>query len=128
MTISRQNSRPRAELPHTVSGCLSICPVTRASANLAAAPELFSWSARDVDPTKCDMWSLACVLSEAATWMVLGYTGTRQYSRLRRTAIKKSPRNIKETDPDELHSRRITGGDRFHYRKSLLPQSSHWHT
>lgn len=73
------------------------------------------------------MWSLACVLSEAATWVVLGYTGTRQYSRLRRTAIKKSPRNIKEADPDKLHSKRITGGDCFHDGFSVLPEVLEWH-
>lgn len=60
-----------------------------------------------------DAWSFGCVLSVAATWIVLGFQGIRQYDRLRQL----SPANKK--DGQEL--------DRFHDGYHVLPEVGKWH-
>jgi hypothetical protein len=57
-----------------------------------------------------DTWSFGCVLSVAATWVVLGFQGVRQYEMLRRL----SPAN-KNTH------------DRFHDGSVVLPEVKKWH-
>jgi hypothetical protein len=57
-----------------------------------------------------DTWSFGCVLSVAATWVVLGFQGVRQYETLRRL----SPAN-KNTN------------DRFHNGIDALPEVKKWH-
>ncbi|KAH8724817.1 hypothetical protein GQ44DRAFT_727596 [Phaeosphaeriaceae sp. PMI808] len=60
-----------------------------------------------------DTWSLGCVLSVAATWVVLGFQGVRQFERLRQL----SPHN------------KIDGVkyDRFHDGFDVLPEIRKWH-
>ena len=60
-----------------------------------------------------DAWSFGCVLSVAATWIVLGFQGLRQYDRLRRL----SPANNK-------NGQRL---DRFHDGDRVLPEIEKWH-
>jgi len=60
-----------------------------------------------------DAWSFGCVLSVAATWIVLGFQGLRQYERLRQL----SPANNK--DGVVL--------DRFHDGYHVLPEVGKWH-
>ena len=60
-----------------------------------------------------DVWSFGCVLSVAATWVVLGFKGVRQYERLRQL----SPTNMKDN---------ITY-DRFHDGIQALPEIGKWH-
>ncbi|KAI4935568.1 uncharacterized protein J4E92_002859 [Alternaria infectoria] len=60
-----------------------------------------------------DAWSFGCVLSVAATWIVLGFQGLRQYDRLRQL----SPANNK--NGQEL--------DRFHDGLHVLPEIGKWH-
>jgi hypothetical protein len=60
-----------------------------------------------------DAWSFGCVLSVAATWIVLGFQGIRQYERLRQL----SPANRKDG---------ITS-DRFHDGFCVLPEVEKWH-
>lgn len=38
-------------------------------------------------PQSIDIWSLGCVYSMTATWLVLGYEGIEQFGNLRETAI-----------------------------------------
>jgi hypothetical protein len=57
-----------------------------------------------------DTWSFGCVLSVAATWVVLGFQGVRQYETMRRL----SPAN-KNTH------------DRFHDGTVVLPEVKKWH-
>ena len=70
-----------------------------------------------------DVWSLGCVLSIAATWVVLGYQGIQQFEKLRRKAIAESQksrrsRGAKSTNMD---------GDWFHDGVSVLADVTSWH-
>jgi hypothetical protein len=60
-----------------------------------------------------DIWSLGCVLSVAATWIVLGFQGIRQYEQLRQLA----PANCQN---GTMH-------DRFHDGWNVLPEVINWH-
>ncbi|KAF1942093.1 hypothetical protein EJ02DRAFT_454596 [Clathrospora elynae] len=60
-----------------------------------------------------DTWSFGCVLSVAATWVVLGFQGVRQYEQLRQL----SPTNIKDGK----------AYDRFHNGFQALPEIRKWH-
>ncbi|KAF2191584.1 hypothetical protein K469DRAFT_374146 [Zopfia rhizophila CBS 207.26] len=62
-----------------------------------------------------DTWSFGCVLSVAATWVVLGFQGIRQYTKLRTLA----PSNRTEDG-------KIT--DRFHDGTRVLEEVKRWHT
>ncbi|KAH7128547.1 hypothetical protein B0J11DRAFT_273614 [Dendryphion nanum] len=61
-----------------------------------------------------DTWSFGCVLSVAATWIVLGFQGIRQYRVLRQLASSNQTPDGKVTD-------------RFHDGFDLLPEIKHWH-
>lgn len=76
-----------------------------------------------------DIWSLGCVFSVAATWVVLGYKGVREFDRLRRRAIEDI---IKEQESRRLsqgsnHGLLTTKGDRFHDGIDVLPEVTSWH-
>lgn len=74
-----------------------------------------------------DIWSLGCVFSVAATWVVIGYEGTRQYSKLREAAIKRrmeSQESNPNLDPD---TPRLHAGDYFHDGVNVLPEVRNWH-
>jgi hypothetical protein len=55
-----------------------------------------------------DTWSFGCVLSVAATWVVLGFQGVRQYEQLRQLASQDNT-------------------DRFHNGFVVLPEIRRWH-
>jgi hypothetical protein len=60
-----------------------------------------------------DTWSFGCVLSVAATWVVLGFQGVRQYEQLRQL----SPSNTRSQEPQ----------DRFHDGYQVLSEIRKWH-
>jgi hypothetical protein len=60
-----------------------------------------------------DTWSFGCVLSVAATWVVLGFQGVRQYEQLRQL----SPSNNRSQEPQ----------DRFHDGYQVLSEIRKWH-
>jgi len=59
-----------------------------------------------------DTWSFGCVLSVAATWIVLGFQGIEQFRVLRMLAAQGSGGTVT---------------DRFHDGDSILPDIKHWH-
>lgn len=61
-----------------------------------------------------DTWSFGCVLSVAATWVVLGYQGVLQYQKLREQAPSNRTVEGKPTD-------------RFHDCNQVLPEIKRWH-
>ncbi|PVI05816.1 hypothetical protein DM02DRAFT_71636 [Periconia macrospinosa] len=61
-----------------------------------------------------DTWSFGCVLSVAATWVVLGYQGVLQYRKLRERSSGTLAPNGKPTD-------------RFHDGQQVLPEIKRWH-
>jgi hypothetical protein len=60
-----------------------------------------------------DTWSFGCVLSVAATWLVLGYQGVRQYEKLRQLSPENDKGNVVL--------------DRFHDGFDVLPEVEKWH-
>ncbi|KAI1747622.1 hypothetical protein F4782DRAFT_418939 [Xylaria castorea] len=81
-----------------------------------AAPEKFTYRPdRLVEPEVTqgsDIWSLGCVFSVAATYVVLGKEGVKQYRLLRQR---------------EIESLGIGIGDPFHNREAVLLVVADWH-
>lgn len=62
-----------------------------------------------------DTWSFGCVLSVAATWVVLGYQGMLQFWTLRTVANGERKKGGEQST------------DRFHDGKDVLPEIKSWH-
>ncbi|GAW17183.1 hypothetical protein ANO14919_066360 [Xylariales sp. No.14919] len=81
-----------------------------------AAPEKFTYRPeRPIEPEVTqgsDIWSLGCVFSIAATYVVLGKEGVKQYRLLRQSAIE---------------SLGIGIGDPFHNKEQVLTDVTDWH-
>ncbi|KAK0114162.1 hypothetical protein ONS95_013663 [Cadophora gregata] len=79
-----------------------------------------------------DTWSLGCVFSIAATWVVLGYQGIRQYNKIRKMAIKKvavDHESAKSLASSRQHQKAFTThGDHFHDGSEVLSAVLNWHT
>jgi hypothetical protein len=65
-----------------------------------------------------DIWSFGCVLSMAATWVVFGFQGIRDYEAVRRKATA-ALRENNEPGP--------VANDAFHNGNSILPEVVTWH-
>jgi len=118
------------------------------------APELADRNTRgtlSAVPQTIDIWSLGCVFSMAATWVVQGAEGVRQYAKIREDAIKKCkaeysqrplstmPPPIRNGSPSRVHSSQrlgqpsndsgspCTGADYFHAFGRVLPAVTEWH-
>jgi len=79
---------------------------------------------------KFDLWSVGCVLSEAATWVVLGYSGISKFSTLRRRVLDKicTEREKKEPEVQSNISVNIPRrGDYFHDATDVLAIVTSWH-
>ncbi|KAG8525536.1 uncharacterized protein KY384_009180 [Bacidia gigantensis] len=75
-----------------------------------------------------DIWSLGCVLSMAATWVVLGSSGIQRFDQIR---VKGRERALLETsghldDPNEKAA--LERGNSFHDDRKVLPEVREWHT
>jgi hypothetical protein len=71
------------------------------------------------------MWCLGCVFSIAATWVVLGYQGIRQFSNVRKKAITKIN---KERSSQSTLLDVPTEGDGFHDGAEVLRDVTLWHS
>ena len=74
-----------------------------------------------------DSWSLGCVFSMAATWVILGREGIRQFDRTRQKAIQ---RIVGEQHPRQTlhkHMPELTTGDYFHDGQEVLLEVGNWH-
>ncbi|KFZ05322.1 hypothetical protein V501_08467 [Pseudogymnoascus sp. VKM F-4519 (FW-2642)] len=69
-----------------------------------------------------DIWSLGCVFSIAATWVVLGHEGIRQFTRLRQRSIRNS-----SEEQAAHHTGPHPDLDHFHNGKEVLPDVLSWH-
>jgi serine/threonine protein kinase len=80
-----------------------------------------------------DMWSLGCVFSMAATWVVMGYDGVRQYQSVREKALGNLLRTIQEDEHPLLVSQHLTAKakpeklDCFHDGTGALSEVTGWH-
>ena len=79
---------------------------------------------------KFDLWSIGCVLSEAATWVVLGKTGIDKFQALRRRSLDRVCNEAQHGGEKEQIS---TGagvpcrGDYFHDGNDVLAVVTSWH-
>ena len=71
-----------------------------------------------------DIWSLGCVLSVTATWMVFGKTGIEWFDKIRRQAISRIVRNRL---PSEASTSLLGRGDYFHDGRDVLRVVCDWH-
>ena len=73
-----------------------------------------------------DIWSLGCVLSEAACWVVLGEPGIQQFGSLREQAIKSlSNEQLSRFSTDRELIR--SSGRQFHNGTHVLKEVRQWH-
>ncbi|XMA09784.1 hypothetical protein WAI453_002575 [Rhynchosporium graminicola] len=66
-----------------------------------------------------DMWSLGCVFSEAATWLLLGCRGVEQFRLVRKCLENGNMSSISFTEP--------RGDDCFHNREDVSKAVVEWH-
>ncbi|RDW91279.1 hypothetical protein BP5796_02444 [Coleophoma crateriformis] len=104
--------------------------VIRGGTETYGAPEHHSSGSEPVYQS-IDLWSFGCVLSMAATWVVLGYQGVCQFDHLRRKAIRElaqgqhRPRVLLEDIRIDLVE--AESHDCFHNGHEVLPQVKSWH-
>jgi hypothetical protein len=70
-----------------------------------------------------DLWSIGCIFSMTATWIVLGYQGIRQFDYIRTRAISDIVRHTRAKGNEPA----ITEGDFFHDGSDILPAVKEWH-
>ncbi|KAL1606266.1 hypothetical protein SLS60_003668 [Paraconiothyrium brasiliense] len=90
-----------------------------------AAPERYARKSdsRVLVSQSVDLWSIGCIFSMAATWIVLGYQGIRQFDCIRQRAI----RDIGQRARDGHNEPRVAEGDFFHDGIDVLPVVKEWH-
>ncbi|KAI9767404.1 MAG: hypothetical protein M1839_004508 [Geoglossum umbratile] len=74
-----------------------------------------------------DIWSLGCVFSIAASWVVLGYPGIPQFHKMRQNAIDKL---VAEQNPGSSTRNGVPSlipGDYFHDGEKVLADVLEWH-
>lgn len=77
-------------------------------------------------PRSIDIWSLGCVFSVTATWVVLGDQGIRQFTTLRERVVREKIEQVKTA---QLRNDLVTlqPGDYFHDGERVLEVVHNWH-
>lgn len=73
-----------------------------------------------------DIWSLGCVFSMAATWVVLGYQGTHQYQLVREKALSSLAKKSEGTHTP-FKAQKPDKRDCFHNDTNVLREVTGWH-
>jgi len=83
---------------------------------------------------RVDTWSLGCVFSLAATWVILGYGGIQQFQSVRNDAVKAArieaiESNARSENPLPVAELQISSvnDDSFHDGKEVLTDVTQWH-
>ena len=74
-----------------------------------------------------DIWSLGCVFSIAATWVVYGYQGISQFRKLRQSAILKAVPDVNKRQNLRQPPSDLVAGDYFHDSREVLSCVQDWH-
>ncbi|KAJ9660233.1 hypothetical protein H2201_006979 [Coniosporium apollinis] len=74
-----------------------------------------------------DTWSLGCVFSMAATWVVLGYQGIGQFHKVRKDAVEKIT-DERAKAKTALPIPPLRSIDTFHDGREVLADVRNWHT
>ena len=94
---------------------------------MPGAPEVDSSRSETRTPhgQTIDIWSFGCILSRAATWVVLGPQGILQNDWVRREAIQR----LRQGRRKDSQGRPVapTADDAFHDGKTVLPVVLQWH-
>jgi len=90
----------------------------------SGAPEIFERKSAPVSQG-IDIWSLGCVFSIAATWVVLGSPGVKTYEQLRRRAVRRIAENEFKSGVTERFEAPIVSG--FHDGHDVLREILDWH-
>jgi serine/threonine protein kinase len=89
---------------------------------LLGAPECHPGPSKQIHvPRSIDIWSLGCVFSVAASWVVLGAQGIKQFTCVRQRAISKAHDSNSCTKLGEPK------GDHFHDGTEVLQDVIYWH-
>jgi hypothetical protein len=89
---------------------------------LSGAPECHPGPSKQIHvPRSIDIWSLGCVFSVAASWVVLGTQGIQQFTYVRQRAISKAHDLNFRIKPGEPK------GDHFHDGTEVLQDVKYWH-
>lgn len=90
-----------------------------------AAPERYARKSGMNVPVSqsVDLWSIGCIFSMAATWIVLGYQGIRQFDCIRERAVGDLLQQARDQGREPI----ITKGDFFHDGTDVLPVVKEWH-
>ena len=99
----------------------------RTNVDYSGAPEYPGRSRKRVSQA-IDIWSLACVLSLAATWVVCDYTGVCLFNKVRKLAVTKAHEepHCNKTQSDRRTSKNHHG-DQFHNGSAVLKAVTDWH-
>ena len=92
----------------------------------AGAPEYPGRSQSPVTQA-IDIWSLGCVFSLAATWIILGHEGVIQYEEVRQLAINKLIRAQHAHESTQSQVLNVSEGDQFHDGGNILEAVTNWH-
>ena len=74
-----------------------------------------------------DIWSLACVFSLAATWVVCGHPGISRFHKLRELAIDGLRRTESDGTSSEQRNAKFSESHKFHDGKEVLQAVTGWH-
>ena len=90
------------------------------------APE---YPGRSEDPVSqaIDIWSLGCVFSLAATWIIHDHTGVDLFHKVRKRAIKKHIEAQRGQIMSHNRIATVSEGDQFHNGREVLDAVTEWH-
>ena len=92
----------------------------------AGAPEYPGRSKHPVSQA-IDIWSLACVFSLAATWIIYNYSGIDLFHKVRQRAIKKYIEVQRSQTEPHNQTTNVSEGDQFHNGREVLDAVTDWH-
>lgn len=92
----------------------------------AGAPEYPGRSRHPVSQA-IDIWSLACVFSLAATWIIHDYSGVDLFHKVRQRAIKKYIEAQRSQTESHNQTTNVSEGDQFHNGREVLDAVTEWH-
>ena len=74
-----------------------------------------------------DIWSLACVFSLAATWIIHDHSGVDMFHKVRQRAIKKYIEAHRNQTESHNQTPKVSEGDQFHNGREVLDAVTEWH-
>ena len=89
-------------------------------------PPEYPGRSKDPVPQTIDIWSLACVFSLAATWIICDYAGIDLFHKVRQRAVSKTAQSQPMQPSPQQHDTEFQG-DQFHDGREVLDAVTEWH-